>query len=85
MRSSCSATAAIFQMFPATLFKQATCQIVFMEPLHDHHDRPFGFRIEARKERRIKPLSSTVSVRFRKRLLRLLRVVQHDQVGAAPG
>ena len=31
------------EVMPATLFEQTTCQIVFMQPLHDHHDRTLGF------------------------------------------
>src|SRR6516164_2900376 len=50
---------------PSALFEQAASQIVFMQPLHDDHDRAGGLRIEAREKGRIEPLAGTVAMRFR--------------------
>src|SRR5439155_8173404 len=49
---------------PCALFEQAASQIVFMQPLHDDHDRPAGLRIEAREQGGSEPLAGTVAMRF---------------------
>ena len=53
------------EVMPSALFEQAASQIVFMQPLHDDHDRAVGLRIEAREKGGIEPLAGTVAMRFR--------------------
>src|SRR5262249_13711107 len=53
------------EVMPSALFEQAASQIVFMQALHDDHDRAVGLRIEAREKGGIEPLASAGAMRFR--------------------
>ncbi len=60
-------------------------EVVFVQPVHDQHDRASRLVVEPAVERRIVPFVGALPVPIGQRLLGLQRVVDDDQIGAAPG
>ncbi len=56
-----------------------------MQPVHDHDDRPGVLVVEAAVEGVVEPFVCRPALGLRQRLLGFQRVVDDDQVGAAPG
>ena len=60
-------------------------EIVLVQPLHDDDDRAATLVVEALIERVVEPLVGGFAPRVGKRVFRLQRIVDQDDVGAAPG
>ncbi len=56
-----------------------------MQPVHDQDDRPLLLVVEAAVERVVEPFVGRPALGLGQRLLGFQRVVDDDQVGAAPG
>ena len=60
-------------------------EIVLVQAVHDQHDRTLLLVVEPAVEGMVKPLVGRPPLGLRQRLLGLRRIVDDDQVGAAPG
>ena len=70
---------------PLLLPEDMADEIVFVQPLHDYDDGAVPFVIEPAVEGVVVPLVGGLPLRLGERLLRLQRIVDHDDVGAASG
>ena len=70
---------------PGLLLEHVADQIVLVQPLHDQHDRAMALVVQPAVERMLVPGVGGSTLRVRQGLIRLERVVDHDQVGASPG
>src|SRR5437763_15801628 len=62
-----------------------TDEIVLVQPLHDDHDGAVTLIVEAAVKGVVVPLVGGFSLRVGERLLRLQRIVDQNDVGAASG
>jgi len=70
---------------PVLLPEDVADQIVFVQPLLDYDDGAVPFVIEPAVEGVVVPLVGGLPLRLGERLLRLQRIVDHGDVGAASG
>ena len=70
---------------PRLLLEHVADQIVLVQPLHDDDDGSPAFVVEPAVEGVIEPLVGSLSPRLGERFLRLQRVIDQDDVSAAPG
>jgi hypothetical protein len=68
---------------PGFLREDVADGIVFLQPLHDHNDGTTALVVLPAVESVIVPVVSGLSLRLRERLLRLQRIVDQDDIGAA--
>src|ERR1700746_4141519 len=83
--SSASAIAGKAQDLPTFLRKDVTDQVVFVQPLHDDHDRAMALVVEPAVKGVVVPFVAGFALRVGERLLRLQRIVDQNDVGAASG
>jgi hypothetical protein len=70
---------------PILLPQHVADQIVLVQPVHDQNDRTLLLVVEPAVEGMVKPLVGRPPLDLREGLLGLQRVVDDDDVGAAPG
>ncbi len=73
------------QYLPVFLLDDMTHQVILMQPLHNDDDRAPLLVVEPRQERVVIPFIDRLTPGFRKRLVRLERIVDDDQVRSAAG
>jgi hypothetical protein len=73
------------QEFPGLLAEDVADQVVFVQPLHDDDDGAMPLVVEPAVQGMIEPLIGGLPLRFGERLLRLQRIIDQDDVGAASG
>ena len=72
-------------MLPAALLQQMAGEVVLVEALHDHDNRPPFLVVQAGDEGAGVELDDLAARRFRHGLVGLERIVDDDQIGAAAG
>ena len=70
---------------PALLTYQVSNEVIFVESLHDHDDHARGFVIQTGKQRAVEPFIDASALGFRNRFVGFQRIVDDDEIGAAPG
>ncbi len=70
---------------PRLLLEHVADQVVLVQPLHDDDDGSPAFVVEPAVEGVGVPIIGGIPSRLGERLLRLQRVIDQNQVGAAPG
>jgi hypothetical protein len=70
---------------PGFLRQHVAREVVLVQPVHDEDDRPGVLVVEAAVEGVVEPFVGRLALRLRQRLLGFRRVVDDDDVGAAPG
>jgi hypothetical protein len=60
-------------------------EIVLVQSLHDHDDHARGFVIQTGKQRAVEPFIDASALSFRNRFIGFQRIVDDDEIGAAPG
>ena len=73
------------QNLPTFLRKDVTDEVVFVQPLHDDHDGAMALVVEPAVKGVVVPLVGGFALRIGERLLRLQRIIDQDDVGAASG
>ena len=73
------------QDLPTFLRKDVTDEVVFVQPLHDDHDGAMALVVEPAVEGVVVPLVGGFPLRVGERFLRLQRIIDQDDVGAASG
>src|SRR5690349_2881006 len=72
-------------MFPAALRQQMTGQVIRVKPLHDDDDHAVFFVVETTRERLVKPCVRGCPICFRKRLPRIQRVIDDQEISTIAG
>ncbi len=70
---------------PLLLRQHVAGEIVFVQPVHDEHDGARQLVVQPAVEGMVVPLVRHLALGLRQRLLGLQRIVDDDDVGAAPG
>jgi len=70
--------------FPRLLAENVADEVVLVQPLHDDDDRATAFVVEPAVEGVEKPLVAGLPQRLGERLLGFQRVIDQNEVGAAP-
>jgi hypothetical protein len=70
---------------PILLAQNVADQIILVQPVHDQDDRTLPLVIEATVEGMVEPLVCRPPLALRQRLFGFQRIIDDDQVGAAPG
>jgi hypothetical protein len=71
------------QDFPRFLREEVADEIIFVQPLHDGDDGAVALVVLPTVEGVVVPFVGGLPLRLRERLLRLQRIVDQDDIGAA--